>query len=125
MRSLRRRTGFVLLALVALGGQMLLSFGHTHAGRETPFQASVLNAKALAAMGIKTPDRPVQPNSDDSCAICWTIGITAAAILSAPAVFAVPDEYAVPASRPGVIFALAGERPSPFDARGPPAATLT
>ena len=69
------------MALLALAVQLVLSFGHVHAGKFAA--ASSQGAMSLA----QTPDRDGAPRpkphtgADDFCAICATISLLAGSVL--------------------------------------------
>ena len=92
MRCMRRRTEFVVLAIVALAAQILLSLGHSPAGHAVYRTAH--NSAALQCRSFLPPaaDQPCAPHHDDGkdCAICWTIGMAGAGVLGAPPALAVP-----------------------------------
>jgi hypothetical protein len=69
------------LALFALAVQLVLSFGHVHAGKIAP--ASLHGAMTMA----QAPDRDGAPSpkphtgADDFCAICATVSLLASSVL--------------------------------------------
>jgi hypothetical protein len=122
MGVLRRRSDFVLLALIALAAQMLLSFGHTHArptlGPDAP----------MACRSVVPPSAdqscPPRHNDGKDCSICWSMGTASAAVLGSALKLAVPFDLAssMPALRepldvPDILTAS-------FQPRGPPASML-
>ncbi len=119
MRLLRRRTEIGYLALLALMVQLALSFGHVHAawagGRNVPLVCKTFFQPA-ADHGC-----PPHKNDHKGCAVCWTMSLTASALLAAPPALALPAAVSEP-SRPD-LRREAAPRPSTaaFEARGPPA----
>jgi hypothetical protein len=124
MRWLRSNIGRIAwLAFFALACQLVLTFGHVHAGKG--FSGAGL--AAVAAAGKSTDQGPVNPPTplgatDEFCAICANISLASAlAVPLAPAVVVpisfisrLPDPDAE--TRPASITYLL------FNARGPPSA---
>lgn len=127
MRFFRRRTEFVMLALVALAAQILLSFGHSHSGH-----AAYRTAQDSAALQCRTflppsADQPCAPRHDDGrdCAICWTLAVAGAAVLGAPPALAVPVLGGGTPPPQLADLRLARLSAAAFQARAPPLASLT
>jgi len=87
MRVLRRRSGFVVLALIALATQILCSAWHTHSHEASgPFSFVLAQASVPAAPETEQqvgPHDPAGPHDDDEggCTLCWIIALAAAALL--------------------------------------------
>jgi hypothetical protein len=113
------------LAFFALACQLLLSFGHVHAGQ--------FNGGSLVSAALETGDAPAdRPASSpqknpiglagDFCAICANINLANAlvlpilAIILAPRLFTEILPWSLAASEPALFDHL------PFSARGPPQA---
>jgi hypothetical protein len=81
MRWFRLHIGFgTRLALFALAGQLVLSFGHIHIGKlaPAPLQA-IWTTQGSARDGDS--DSNHQAGANDVCAICTTIGLLAGSVL--------------------------------------------
>ncbi|MFA5949519.1 MAG: hypothetical protein WC807_04485 [Hyphomicrobium sp.] len=118
MRVLRRRSGFAMLALVALVAQILCSAWHTH-GLEASERASNVLVEAYAP---KVPGEPLPPPDDDGddCQLCWVIALATAAVLGAAMAGLAPvprGRTPKPPCRDAVLPRLAT---ASFRARGPP-----
>jgi hypothetical protein len=123
MRFLRRRSEFVVLAIVALAAQILLSLGHYHAGHAADRTA----AQQCRTFLPPSADQPCKPHhhDDKDCAICWTIGLAGTGVLSAPPALAVPTlQDGTPPLRP-TVSGLARISTAAFQARAPPVSPLT
>ncbi len=119
MRPLRRRPEIGYLALLALAVQLALSFSHVHGAWANPDNAPL----ACRTFYQSPADHgcPLHKNDHKGCAVCWTMSLTASALLAAPPALALPTVVSEP-YRPGL-----GREAAPraataaFDARGPPA----
>ncbi|MEZ5828642.1 MAG: hypothetical protein R3D30_15770 [Hyphomicrobiales bacterium] len=129
LRSIRQRSWFVWLGLFALTGQIVLTLGHMHAGRENDLRdalAGLFEPHAQiehhpTAVAAHERDAPMAPGHlGEWCAYCWTIAQAAFTILPAPApirhghldqFFRLQFPTAQFRSR---------DQTSPFDSRGPP-----
>jgi hypothetical protein len=117
------RGGVAWLALFALACQLVLSFGHFHAGKvDGPSLAfAALETGDAAAAG---PPSPLQKKSNglagDFCVICKNISVAGTLIMPALAIilalrlFAEILSWSLTASQP------ASPNHLPFGARGPP-----
>ena len=124
MRWFRSNTGFIgWLALFAIACQLMLTFGHVHAGKKYGGADWV----AFAPGAESTDHRPVSPanpsgTTDEFCAICANINLAGTLVVPLVASVVVPISFnsTLPEpeseTRPGSIAHLL------FNARGPPSA---
>ena len=132
MRYFRQRSRFVWLGLLALAGQIVLTFGHVHAEYENSLSGAHfglfgqhLKARDHAAPTAQSTrhHRETPTNSDGldgSCAFCWTIAQAASLILPRPVIIRLgrlqqtfPPQYQTAEL-------LSADQASPFESRGPP-----
>ena len=118
MRFLRRRSEFVVLAMLALAAQILLSFGHSHAGHA----GDRIAASQCRAFLPPAAEQPCVPHHDDDngCAICWMMGVAGAAVLGAPPAIPVPMLVGGSLSLARQDLSLPSDAAAAFQARGPP-----
>ena len=88
MRLLRRSTGVAWLALIALIGQLVLSFGHAHsrAGAVIAFRQQAATQAVFAGSDTataiwKSHKAPGPDRSESDCSVCWTMSIAQALVL--------------------------------------------
>jgi hypothetical protein len=119
MRVLRRRSEFVMLALVALAAQMLLSFGHTHA-RHAFDPASAIACRTVVPPAAGQPCAPSHHDDGKDCSICWSMGVASAAVLGAAFTLALPFDLvsSMPAQRAALD--VSAIPTAAFQPRGPP-----
>ena len=132
MRSLRRRSEFAVLAIVALAAQMLLSLGHSHASHgasqltrwhlenwQVASKSASLECRTLVAIAKGDPCAPRHDDGRD-CAICWTVSASGAAVLVCPQSLAVPvvQNDVLPATRD--VLTVHTQPAAAFQPRGPP-----
>jgi hypothetical protein len=128
MRWLRsHRNGAGWLACFALACQLVLSFGHIHLTQpvgQASTAAALGSALAGDASGGDNPGQPKHPSglTDDYCAVCRNISLTAASIVPIAPAIEVPHSIVAPlswsateAEPPGLAYLL-------LRARGPPQA---
>jgi hypothetical protein len=131
MQYFRQRSRFVWLGLLALAGQIVLTFGHGHAEYKNGLSISqfglfgLLEARDHAPSTTKSirhhPETPTDSGDlDGSCAFCWTIAQAHSLIPPRSVIIrlgrlqqTVPSQY-----QPTEL--LAADRASPFESRGPP-----
>lgn len=108
-----------VLALVALGIQLVVSFGHVHLeGARVPFGSAVSDAASLDRLPVGAPDPPGAPQHD--CPVCVSIYLLANALTGEPAVLSLPtavDFEPFPPVGESEIFVT---RFYPFRTRAPP-----
>ncbi len=119
------RGGVAWLALFALACQLMLPFGHFHAGkfdgRSLAF-AALENGDAAADSTPSPPQKKSNGLAVDFCAICANTSLAGTLILTVLTVILVPRLFAEILS-----WSLAAREPTsfdhlPFSARGPPRA---
>lgn len=121
MRPLRRQMLVGWLALIAMTLQLMLSLGHFHSHDHVVAGASPPSA-STGSVGASQP--PADNDDESHCAICWAMAAVRLAVLGSPA--AIP----LPQFQDGVRLAVLDSAlvaqgcPSPFQARGPPIATI-
>jgi hypothetical protein len=107
------------MALFALACQLVLSFGHVHAGQFGGGSTTWAAAETGDASGPSPQNQPIGL-AGDFCAICSTISLANAlilpilAIILAPRLFTEMMPWSLAASEPASFDHL------PFSARGPP-----
>ena len=122
MRFFRRRSEFVVLALLALAAQFMLTSGHSHEGHAVD-RTAALQCRAFVPPAA---DQPCQPHHDDGsgCSICWMISVAGTAVSAVPAVLAVAiPQGGIPMPIPEPL-SLPRDAVAAFHARGPPPANL-
>jgi hypothetical protein len=132
MRYVRQRSWFAWLGLLALAGQVVLTFGHGHAEYKNGLSISQfglfglhLEARDHAPPATKSirhhSDMPT--DSDDlggSCALCWNIAQAASLIFPGPPIVRLGRlQRTVPVQYQAVELCSA-DQASPFESRGPP-----
>jgi len=132
LRLIRQRSWFAWLALAALAGQIVLTLGHAHAGRDNDLRDALAGlfvphvhiADHAAPAATLTGHHRGTPTDPDhlvgSCAYCWTMAQTAATILHAPASVRHALLYSTLSLPHGSAAPATGDRTAPFDQRGPP-----
>jgi hypothetical protein len=126
MRWFRSNRGVVAwLAFFALACQLVLSFGHVHAGQfggGSTAWAAAGTGDAPTAVPPSSPQKNPIGLAGDFCAICANIGLAGTLILPILAIILAPRLFT------GVLpWSLAAQEPASFDhppfrARGPPRA---
>jgi hypothetical protein len=132
MRYVRQRSWFAWLGLLALAGQVVLTFGHGHAEYKNGLSISQfglfglhLEARDHAPPATKSirHHRDMPTGSDDlggSCALCWNIAQAASLIFpAAPIVRIGRLQQTVPLQYQTAELCSA-DQASPFESRGPP-----
>ena len=125
MRLARGNTIVVWLALVALVGQLLISFAHSHVGLSVRMAAS-WQTLGNVAEATGNPRQPSDGGGEYHCPVCWALAGVGAGIVPAGEVVVVPAGPTLRSARPRIA-ALSqswGLR-APFQARAPPFETLT
>jgi hypothetical protein len=114
--------------LAALVLQIVLSFGHIHAGNlhySAVAEASAAVAKALhlapAPAKQKLPAQH-QGDDDDYCAICASIFLASTSLAAQPPLLPVPLAFARVAPAISSERGISASRPNFFQSRAPPAA---
>jgi hypothetical protein len=114
------------VALFALACQLVLSFGHVHAGKfgqfggGSPAFAAVETGDAAADSPPSSPQKKPIGFAGDFCAICASINLAGTLILPVLAIILTPRLFT------GILpWSLAASEPAafdhvPFSARGPP-----
>jgi hypothetical protein len=126
MRYFRSNIRFgAFCALFALAIQLLLSFGHVHAGASARLSASL--PLSMAGVNQPTPDDPAVPSKQtglagDYCAICAQIELAGSLVPATGPVSLVPDP--ISRAHPGTSAgpALTASSHLFFQARAPPLA---
>jgi hypothetical protein len=127
MRWFRSNRGAVAcVALIALACQLVLSFGHVHAGKFSKFGGGSPAFAALETGDGSADGAPASPENKpiglagDFCAICASINLAGTLILPVLAIILTPRLFTeiLP-------WSLAASEPAsfdhrPFGARGPP-----
>jgi len=132
MRYLRQRSLFVWLALFALAGQVVLTFGHGHAEYKNGLSVSqfglfglpleVRDHAAPTAQSIRH-HRETPTNSDDlggSCAFCWNIAQAASLIFPRPVIIRLGRLQQTVLLQYQIAELCSADQASPFESRGPP-----
>lgn len=114
----RIRRGAVL-ALVALALQLVLSFGHVHAGSF----GQLTNPGQTTASAPTTPDQDPDGGSADACAICATIALADTLLLSAPPTLSPPLAFVVTRTRITSHAVVVQPTRTAFRSRAPPVLT--
>ena len=131
MRYIRQRSWFVWLGLLALAGQIVLTFGHVHAEYKSGLSSSQfglglhLEARDHAAPTAEWSrhHRETPTDSDDlggSCAFCWTIAQAASLILPRPVIIRLGRLQQTLPRQYQTAELLSADPASPFESRGPP-----
>lgn len=79
-----------ILALFALGIQLVVSFAHVHVeGVRAPFNVSQSRTVPSSGLPARTPDTPGAPQPDH-CAVCVTIGLLSNGLSGEPPAISLP-----------------------------------
>jgi len=123
MRWCRYRQRFGgILALLALGLQLFVSFAHVHPeGARPPFDISLSGVASAARPSTEAPNSPGGvPHRD--CAICIAIGLLGSALNGQRPVVSLPELMRFAPMRPVSEFKFSVARFYSFRTRAPPVA---
>jgi hypothetical protein len=109
------------LALFALACQLVLSFGHVHAGQFVSSAAAAASQSATASAD-KGPTAPAHPEglADEFCAICSLINLAGSLMPSTAPALHVPMAVGLTSSEYAVTPALTVSSRTQIQARAPP-----
>lgn len=118
MRLFRRRAEFAILALLALGVQLVTAFGHTHQSG-IGHQAAALAPCAIVPPADTHPS-PAPHDHEPGCATCLALGVAGSLILpDVPRVIRPPLARGLALSQFNRIRVPVFQTAA-FEARGPP-----
>ena len=132
LRLIRQRSWFAWLGLFALAGQIVLTLGHSHAGRESDLRDALaglfeprvqISEHAAPTTALAGHHRETPADSSHLggwCAYCGAIAQAASTILPTPVCIRRghrDDTFSLPLRTTAL---ATGDRASPFDSRGPP-----